>query len=85
MNDLGKPDAGEPHVRFDEEALETGATSWWDDLGTGSKGPGNARPPPAQPTAPVPYSTFVPVAGSFTARRAVALATRYPLSKRDCT
>jgi hypothetical protein len=24
MNDLGKPDAGAPHVRFDEEALETG-------------------------------------------------------------
>ena len=24
MNDLGKPDAGKLHVRFDEEALETG-------------------------------------------------------------
>ena len=40
MNDLGKPDAGEPPVRFAEEALETGAALGWDDLGTGSKGPG---------------------------------------------
>jgi hypothetical protein len=60
MNDLGKPDAGEPHVRFDEEALETEAASWQDDLRAGSKGPGTARPPTTQPTAPVPYSTPVP-------------------------
>ena len=57
MNDLGKPDAGESHVRFDEEALETGAASWRGDLGPGAKGPGNARPHTAYPTAPVPYST----------------------------
>jgi len=52
MNDLGKPDAGEPHVRFDEEALETEAASWWDDLRTGSQGPAPLvhlpRSPPRQ-------------------------------------
>ncbi len=30
MNDLGKPDAGQPQVRFDEEALETGGPPWRD-------------------------------------------------------
>ena len=44
MNDLGKPDAGKPPVRFDEEALETGPASWWDNLRAGSKGPETARP-----------------------------------------
>jgi hypothetical protein len=56
MNDLGKPDAREPHVRFDEEALETGGYPWWGELCTAAKATEDARPPTGTRTAPVPYS-----------------------------
>ena len=53
MKDLGKPDEGEPHVRFDEGRLETG-------LGLGTAAPakkcvdsaGPPRPPRQPPTLP---------------------------------
>src|SRR5947209_8737059 len=52
MNDLGKPDAGEPHVRFDEGRLET-------EHGLGTAAPATHRVDSAGPnaTAPASYST----------------------------
>ena len=55
---VGKPDAGEPPVRFDGEELETGDMPWpWDWAPRGKTCSEQERHRPTARTAPAPYPT----------------------------